>query len=229
MKTFVCRCEDVTLHELEAAMARGLQGHRVGEALHRASARGGARASGACRSAPGSSTSAGGRSTSPSPRGLPYHPVPLAVLAGLADLDRDARGATRGVDGGRLCSKPRGRHEGPAGPGVPLRGRAPAAQGAARPQVRLAPRPQLPHRGVGERPGERGDGLVHRLPAPARRLGAALRPARPPLHERRRGPVQPDQRGPGALALGPPLALAPGLERVTVFETADARCEYEGH
>ena len=64
----------------------------------------------------------------------PYHPVPLAALAGLA---RPRRGRGRaGVDGGRLLLQNARRHEGPARPRVPLRGRAPAAQGAARPQVR---------------------------------------------------------------------------------------------
>ena len=84
-KTFVCRCEDVTLHEFEAAFARG---HRDVESLKRYTGFG----TGYCQ---GKSCMAlcaqliaerGGDASLPFTPRPPFHPLPLAVLAGLAEL-----------------------------------------------------------------------------------------------------------------------------------------------
>ena len=90
-KTLVCRCEDVTLHELEEAIARG---HDDIESLKRYTGFG----TGYCQ---GKSCVAlcarllvarGGDASLPITPRPPYHPLPLAALAGLADVaDRDER------------------------------------------------------------------------------------------------------------------------------------------
>ena len=89
-KTLVCRCEDVTLHELEAAIARG---HDDLESLKRYTGFG----TGWCQ---GKSCVAlcarllvehGGSAARPITPRPPIHPLRLADLAGLADVaDEDA-------------------------------------------------------------------------------------------------------------------------------------------
>ena len=85
MKTLVCRCEDVTLHELEAAMARG---HTDIESVKRYTGFG----TGWCQ---GKSCLAvcsrliherGGDVTKPITPPPPYHPLPAVLLAGLSEL-----------------------------------------------------------------------------------------------------------------------------------------------
>jgi NAD(P)H-nitrite reductase large subunit len=90
-KTLVCRCEDVTLQELEHAIDRG---HDDIESLKRYTGFG----TGYCQ---GKSCVAlcarllaerGGDATMPITPRPPYHPLSLAALAGLADVaDEDAR------------------------------------------------------------------------------------------------------------------------------------------
>jgi NAD(P)H-nitrite reductase large subunit len=90
-KTLVCRCEDVTLHELTEAIERG---HDDIESLKRYTGFG----TGYCQ---GKSCVAlcarllvarGGDATMPITPRPPYHPLPLAALAGLADVaDLDER------------------------------------------------------------------------------------------------------------------------------------------
>ena len=88
-KTLVCRCEDVTLHELEEAVARGYDDI---ESLKRYTGFG----TGYCQ---GKSCVAlcarllverGGDASMPITPRPPYHPLPLGALAGLgavADAD----------------------------------------------------------------------------------------------------------------------------------------------
>ena len=82
MKTFVCRCEDVTLHELEAAMARG---YRDIESVKRYTGFG----TGWCQGKWCLATCAkliherGGEVDKPITPRPPFHPVALADLAGL--------------------------------------------------------------------------------------------------------------------------------------------------
>ena len=84
-KTLVCRCEDVTLHELEAAMQRG---HTDIESVKRYTGFG----TGWCQGKYCLALCArlirerGGDAAQPFTARPPYHPVSLAVLAGLADL-----------------------------------------------------------------------------------------------------------------------------------------------
>lgn len=85
MKTLVCRCEDVTLHELTDAMDRGYKGRQSSSATP-ASAPATARASRLALSAR-LIRAAGGEVDKPITPRPPYHPVSLAVLAGLADAD----------------------------------------------------------------------------------------------------------------------------------------------
>jgi bacterioferritin-associated ferredoxin len=87
MKTFVCRCEDVTLHELEAAMA---QGYTDLESIKRYTGFG----TGWCQGKGCLALSArlieerGGQAAEPMTPRPPFHPTSLAVLAGLVDLER---------------------------------------------------------------------------------------------------------------------------------------------
>ena len=82
-KAFVCRCEDVTLHELEDAIARG---HTDIESLKRYTGF----ATGWCQGKGCVSTCArllrerGGDAALPITPRPPYHPLRLADLAGLA-------------------------------------------------------------------------------------------------------------------------------------------------
>jgi len=90
-KTLVCRCEDVTLHELDEAIARG---HTDLESLKRYTGFG----TGWCQ---GKScvalcarllTEKGGTAKLPFTPRPPFHPTRLADLAGLADVgDEDAK------------------------------------------------------------------------------------------------------------------------------------------
>ena len=90
-KTLVCRCEDVTLHELDEAIARG---HDDIESLKRYTGFG----TGWCQ---GKScvalcarllTERGGSAELPITPRPPIHPLTLADLAGLASIaDEDAR------------------------------------------------------------------------------------------------------------------------------------------
>ncbi len=89
-KTLACRCEDVTLHDLEDAIARGYDDL---ESLKRYTGFG----TGWCQ---GKScvalcarllTERGGSAELPITPRPPFHPLPLADLAGLAEVaERDA-------------------------------------------------------------------------------------------------------------------------------------------
>ena len=87
MKVMVCRCEDVTLHEIERAVDLG---HRDIESLKRYTGFG----TGWCQGKGCLALSAallaergGDPGTGITPR-PPYHPLPLGILAGLdPDLD----------------------------------------------------------------------------------------------------------------------------------------------
>ena len=87
-KVLVCRCEDVTLHELEEAIARG---HDDLESLKRYTGFG----TGWCQGKHCVALCArelvarGGSATLPITPRPPYHPMALADLAGLADVAED--------------------------------------------------------------------------------------------------------------------------------------------
>jgi NAD(P)H-nitrite reductase large subunit len=90
-KVLVCRCEDVTLHELEDAIGRG---HTDIESLKRYTGFG----TGYCQGKGCVAVCArvlaerGGDAGMPFTPRPPYHPLPLASLAGLAEVDEeDAR------------------------------------------------------------------------------------------------------------------------------------------
>jgi bacterioferritin-associated ferredoxin len=86
VKTLVCRCEDVTLHELEDAMERG---YRDIESVKRYTGFG----TGWCQGKWCLAACArliherGGDAALPMTPRPPYHPVPLSVLAGMTELD----------------------------------------------------------------------------------------------------------------------------------------------
>lgn len=86
MKTLVCRCEDVTLHELSDAMDRG---YRDIESVKRYTGFG----TGFCQGKWCLAVCArliqarGGEVDKPITPRPPYHPVSFATLAGLADPD----------------------------------------------------------------------------------------------------------------------------------------------
>ena len=87
-KVLVCRCEDVTLHELEEAIARG---HDDLESLKRYTGFG----TGWCQGKHCVALCArelvarGGSAALPITPRPPYHPMALADLAGLADVAAD--------------------------------------------------------------------------------------------------------------------------------------------
>ena len=85
-KTFVCRCEDVTLYELERAMERG---YKDLESLKRYTGFGTGWCQGKwCQAMVAEViTRRGGDATKPKTPRPPYHPASLASLAGLADDD----------------------------------------------------------------------------------------------------------------------------------------------
>lgn len=88
-KVFVCRCEDVTLHELEEAARRG---HRDLEAAKRYTGFGTGWCQGKQCVAPCARllTAVGGEApTLPMTPRPPFHPVSLAELAGLPDREHD--------------------------------------------------------------------------------------------------------------------------------------------
>jgi len=93
-KLFVCRCEDVTLHELEEAVERG---HDDLESLKRYTGFG----TGWCQGKSCIPLCArllrerGGSADLPFTPRPPFHPIPLGDLAGLADV------ATADADAGR--------------------------------------------------------------------------------------------------------------------------------
>ena len=86
MKTIVCRCEDVTLHELEGAFARG---YRDIESIKRYTGFG----TGYCQGKTCLALCArlvaerGGAVDKPITPRPPFHPASLATLASLAKLD----------------------------------------------------------------------------------------------------------------------------------------------
>ena len=90
-KAFVCRCEDVTLHELDDAIARG---HTDIESLKRYTGFG----TGFCQGKSCVAVCAkllverGGVAPLPFTPRPPFHPLSLATLAGLAELaEQDAK------------------------------------------------------------------------------------------------------------------------------------------
>lgn len=95
-KTIVCRCEDVTLFELEQAIKKG---HRDIESLKRYTGFG----TGWCQGKSCSAACAlllrerGGEADVPFTPRPPYHPTSLAELAGLADIADDDRKAGRPI------------------------------------------------------------------------------------------------------------------------------------
>lgn len=84
-KTIVCRCEDVTLHDLEEAIAKGQTDL---ESLKRYTGFG----TGYCQGKTCLAVCArilaehGGDATLPTTPRPPFHPVTVAALAGLADV-----------------------------------------------------------------------------------------------------------------------------------------------
>jgi bacterioferritin-associated ferredoxin len=93
-KVLVCRCEDVTLHELEEAVARG---HDDLESLKRYTGFG----TGWCQGKNCVALCArelvarGGSAAKPITPRPPFHPMALADLAGLADVAEDDAKAGR--------------------------------------------------------------------------------------------------------------------------------------
>jgi bacterioferritin-associated ferredoxin len=94
MKTFVCRCEDVTLAEIDHAIALG---HDDIESLKRYTGFG----TGACQgksclaSAAARLREKGGDPGTGFTARPPYHPLPLALLAGLPEPAREAENAVK--------------------------------------------------------------------------------------------------------------------------------------
>jgi bacterioferritin-associated ferredoxin len=86
LKTLVCRCEDVTLHELEAAMSRG---HTDLESVKRYTGFGTGHCQGKWCLALCARliTERGGDARQPMTPRPPYHPTSLATLAGMTALD----------------------------------------------------------------------------------------------------------------------------------------------
>lgn len=108
MKTLVCRCEDVTLHELETALERGFKDI---ESVKRYTGFG----TGWCQGKNCLATCArlirerGGEAEQPITPRPPYHPVPLATLAGLADLGAGSRDPAARRAEPETDPRPRGR------------------------------------------------------------------------------------------------------------------------
>jgi bacterioferritin-associated ferredoxin len=84
-KVFVCRCEDVTLHELDEAVARG---HTDIESLKRYTGfgTGWCQGKGCVALCARLLTERGGAATLPITPRPPFHPLRLADLAGLAEV-----------------------------------------------------------------------------------------------------------------------------------------------
>ncbi|MCA9590459.1 MAG: (2Fe-2S)-binding protein [Myxococcales bacterium] len=93
-KVLVCRCEDVTLHELEDAIRRG---HDDIESLKRYTgfATGWCQGKGCVALCARLLVERGGDATRPITPRPPLHPVPLAHLAGLAEIAEDDARAGR--------------------------------------------------------------------------------------------------------------------------------------
>lgn len=87
-KVLVCRCEDVTLHELEDAVSRG---HRDIESLKRYTGfgTGWCQGKGCVALCARLLTERGGDAAMPFTPRPPFHPLPLADLAGLAEVAED--------------------------------------------------------------------------------------------------------------------------------------------
>ena len=86
MKIIVCRCEDVTLHELDAAIDRG---HRDIESLKRYTGFGTGWCQGKACLAMCARRLSERTGTTPEPFTArpPYHPVSLAALAGMPERE----------------------------------------------------------------------------------------------------------------------------------------------
>ena len=93
-KVLVCRCEDVTLHELEEAIARG---HDDLESLKRYTGfgTGWCQGKGCVPLCARLLTEKGGSASLPITPRPPFHPIRLADLAGLADVAEDDAQAGR--------------------------------------------------------------------------------------------------------------------------------------
>ena len=89
-KVLVCRCEDVTLHELEDAVARG---HADIESLKRYT--GFVRGRDLFPLFDRLLAERGGDASLPFTPRPPFHPLPLADLAGLAEVAEEDAGAGR--------------------------------------------------------------------------------------------------------------------------------------
>lgn len=85
MKIFVCRCEDVTLHDLEAAIA---QGYTDLESIKRYTGfgTGWCQGKGCLALCARAIEERGGQADRPMTPRPPYHPTSFATLAGLVDL-----------------------------------------------------------------------------------------------------------------------------------------------
>src|SRR5579872_640536 len=130
-------------------------------------------------------------------------------------------------------------HECPPRARVPLRGRAPPPARPRGPQMRALARAQLSRRARRRGPCRRVDGVAFRLPAPLRRVEAALRRARSSLSERSAGPREPHERSARGLDLvahqANPCTARPGHRlrdvrvalrvRGHVSKTLACRCE----
>lgn len=95
MKTLVCRCEDVTLHELDACMARGFKDI---ESVKRYTGFGTGWCQGKwclalCARLVAERGGEVGKPITPRP---PYHPVSLGTLAGLGEMDLSGGGQRDG-------------------------------------------------------------------------------------------------------------------------------------
>jgi bacterioferritin-associated ferredoxin len=99
VKVLVCRCEDVTLHELDAAMARG---HTDIESVKRYTGFG----TGYCQGKWCLALCArlvaerGGDASQPITPRPPYHPTSLATLAGMNELGLRGQKDAPGHEGG---------------------------------------------------------------------------------------------------------------------------------
>lgn len=91
-KVLVCRCEDVTIHELEDAIARG---HDDIESLKRYTGfgTGYCQGKGCVALCARLLTERGGHAALPFTPRPPFHPLALGDLAGLADITEDDRRA----------------------------------------------------------------------------------------------------------------------------------------
>jgi bacterioferritin-associated ferredoxin len=96
VKTLACRCEDVTLHELDAAIDAG---HRDIESLKRYTGfgTGWCQGKGCLAACAERLVARGGDASRPFTARPPYHPVDLATLAGLPATPRERGGDALGA------------------------------------------------------------------------------------------------------------------------------------